>query len=1128
MPFLKTMHCALRNGWHQLCLLAEVIRGQFQPGLAEQVRHVVDKHLRGNQEFINNRYSRLLRLARWIVQHPVLAPATVAALYATILFLGWLDWLPCFTLAADIQASVRDFWTINVALVTVQAALVGLVFPLVIAFVGLINQGRASFASRLTIYIESSCAIFVGVSSLLLCVVIAIQLPFAAALNEAGAVVSLVNLIWFTINVGALACFVLRTVDFLHPEKRAPIIRAYVANVIWPRELTGTVTVNRWVNVAGYGYLPAGDEIDPFAKGARARTWYSALWDGGAPLVRRCLPRKMRLVDVRLAMLAPVVRSWLAQARGANDGQVHDFVIPLQPGQDYEGDQVLARATLPLGPVARWAVRASLRFRRPPVEDGTIRETGAILREMIADLIAFIDSRQADEFDDQLGEVIAFHAFLYRLAQISDEDASYAQLESGPSLFRGALAEEWVRAYRDMIRRAVERLPDEAEFMDRIAHAPARIYRCVANEVTPNALQSIVALAKYIAYQLISWAQGEHRAEMPPEAGGKRVYSLSRQEQVYERAWRELVAGWERLLQAIATVPAQSSRNDRSWDDLKRTTENVVTHLQSTTQMAARAVWLGDRLATNWTCDLVLHWRVHVERAFYARSAYWRLRSEALTLNTLALDWAGLEDLQLKQGGDALAAPVVFGAIMHNVWLDHVVVLASLFIHWAIHASAPETAKQAARMLLLGESHDHGDTGVHDDGALSGVSILVSVLRIAGSGERFAEHSYAGRIDHLLEGLGQLGDTPAVSMRIYSSSGGLSFEELPEAQAIAILATTRGPQAIDGDLRRLLTQSDDEALRRREEYLGSLLAAFDGIAADRHGDLLVALGGPRDQPTFDARREHARQLVEQSLSVLTGRRGQAIVDAQIDPARVNAVAAAASSRAFTPTGFPRHLFSEIVPTSDVLPDFTLHVDGLSKGAFTDPPMAQAVINEEEWWRAAVSDQVAAVVWWSVVRKANFKEIEGRTPDEFWAAIRDGSSRVREAGYDPILVVGNVTDPEWLFDWRWPHRPGGAPKPHDMVITREEGQAEGYEFTINDTRVYRAQATYGAAYLIPAQMLRCLRYHVYGDKLPVSLRFESDATNPWLGSMYASFQCDVELGDVEAYRIRWTDTLDPAR
>lgn len=1109
---------ALNKSWRQISLFSKVIGGGFQPGLAKLVRRIVVQHLQGNGEFRMYRYPRLMRLARWVVSHPIRALAIVALPYALAILLAQFECLHGFDFVVDVQY----FLTVNIGVLTVQAALVGLVFPLVIAFVGLLNRGRASFASRLTIYIESSSAIFVGVSSLLLCVVIALQLPFAAMMGADSIAFTLLNLVWFAINVGALAHFVLRTIAFLHPVRRTPILRGYVANVIWPRELTGIVTANRWGNVAAYGYLPAGDEPDPFARGEQVRAWYTALWDGGVPRVSRILRKRMRLVDVRVAMLAPVVRAWLARARLANDGRTHDFVIPLELGHDYQGEQPLVRATLPLDPVARWAIRTSLRFRKLPREDGAISETSAILREMVADLIALIDTRQADEFTDQLRDVIAFHAFLYRLAQISDEDLSYAQF--GDAWGR-TLSDDWTHAYRDLIRRAVERVPDETEFVGRLAHAPAHIYGRVASEVTPKALQPVLMMAQSLAHGLIDWAVGEYRAEAIGSPSSKHAFTLSRQGESYARAWRELVAGWERLLQAIARMPRQRELEARSWHDLRLIADNVSAHLRATTQMAARAIWLGDTLATNWACDLMLHWQIQAERAWDTRSAYWDVRSEALTLEILERDWAEVEELPLAQGADKLTAQMVFGAIMRNAWRDHVVILAGLCVHWAIHLGASETAKQAAGMLLHGEPYDHGDTGIHRDRELSGTKILVSALRIVGSGERFVDHSYAGRIDHLLEGLGQLGESPWVPMRIYTSSGGLSFEALPGALAISMMATMSGSQAIDGDLRRLLTQSDDEALRRRERYLTALLATFDDLDVDKLGSLLSELSGQRDETSFDACRDSARNLVEQSLSILTSRRDQAIVDARIDPARVRTVAAAAGSEAFTPTVFPHHLFAEIAATADVLSDFTLRVNRLSKGAYTEPPMAQAVVNEEEWWRSAVSDRVAAVVWWDIVCNAPFKDVEGRTPDEFWSAVREGSGRIREAGHDPILVIGSLTDPEWLSDWRWPHGRGGTPKPADLVITRDEGEVEGYEFTMSGTPVYRAQTDNGAAYLFPAQLLRRLRYHDYGNGSPVLLWFEPDADNPWLGTMQVTFQRDVELADLEAYRIRWGDASD---
>lgn len=435
-----------KNILRQISLLLAVTRGLFKPGLVTTVRGVVVGHLRSNLEYRANRYPSIVRSMRWAVGNPFPALFLLACPYLGVMLSTQCDWVDGYFPAEERNASARDFWTVNIGLFAVQAALVGVVFPLVIAFVGLLNQGRASFASRLTIYIESSGALFVGASSLLLCVMIAGQLPFAGNFANVSAAVTLVNIAWFAINALALGYFVMRTIAFLHPAQRAPIMRTYAANVIWPRELSAAVTSNRWNNVVGYGHLPSGDEADPFATGARARIWYSGR-QGGEVRVSRSLRRKMRLMDVRFGVLEPVVNLWLKQARELDCEQVQDFVVPLQPGRSYEGNQALIRATLPLGPVARGAIRIAFRFRRAPTENGAINETSTVLSEMIADLLVLIDGRQVNEFRDQVDDIIEFHAFLYRLAQSADDGqnyAQYAQIESRQRLFANPIGEEWV------------------------------------------------------------------------------------------------------------------------------------------------------------------------------------------------------------------------------------------------------------------------------------------------------------------------------------------------------------------------------------------------------------------------------------------------------------------------------------------------------------------------------------------------------------------------------------------------------------------------------------------------------------------------------------------------------------
>lgn len=1103
--------------------MPSILAGWFRPGLKRITRRVVTVQLNGNPSVRAYRYTFFKRLAMRITANPVRSLLLTLLLYVATIWLGRRGWLPRLDLAIDTSASVRDFWTVNVGILGVQAALVGLVFPLVIAFVGLLNQGRASFASRLTIYIESTAAIFVGISSLLLCLAIAIQLPIASRISaSAVAAATGLNLLWLIANVAALAYFILRTIAFLHPARQMPILRAYVANVVWPRELSEIVTRNRWDGATTYGYLPAGEEgEDLFEPGHGARTWYSGMIDSGEPRVRRQLWKKKQLIDVKFAVVAPIIRSWLTAVEPLGADRQHDFVIPIEPGKDYEGEQILVRATTALGPISRFGLWSAFRFRTAREDHGAVKETAELLRELIADLLVLIDGRQTEEFAAQLAEVIEFHVFLYNLAQCRDEDFNYALIggEGGLFGFTRTLGPYWVRAYRDLIDRAVERLPDEPAFTARLAHAPSYLYGRAARTIMPKALAPLLMMAEVLAYQMMEWAKGERLAIAPAVGVDRPPQRPSRRDENYAEAWREFVSGWERLLQAIAASPDRRERKAREWSEFQRIAENVIAHLRATTELTARAVWLGDETATRWTCDLMLHWNIQSERAWDTRDAYWRLEPEGLTLELLDRPWTDVEPLGRAPDSTPAAASLMFGAILHNAWRDHLVTLASLTIHWAIYRGIGPTTLLAARMLLRNEPHDRGDFGISGDQLLAGVDLLVAILRIQGAGARWIDRSYAGRFDHLLENLGRIGDEPSVSMRIYSSGGGLSFEALPKAHVLAIMATSERPQGLNRELRRQLTQHHDESLQRRKAYLEALLAACDEVDPDAHGAIVAAIAD-LDLASFDARRTHARQLIEESLAILNGHRAQAIADAAIDPARIAALAQSASEQAFTPDRFPLNLFAAIEPTSDDLEPYRLRAAGQSKGSYTDPPMGHTVINEDSWWRDAVAGQITARLWWDVLAKGDFQEIDGRSPEEFWRAVDEGSARIKEAGHDPVLVLTSTSHPEWLRDWRWPHGPDVVPKPANLVITEATDQAEGYAFSLNDVPVYEAPSLYGLAYLFPSQLLARVRYHQFADGLPVSLEFEPDAEDAWTGTMVASFERAVELADLSAFRIRF--------
>ena len=127
----------------------------------------------------------------------------------------------------------RDFQNINVGILSAQAALVALVYPLVIALVGLLFEARTTTGGRLSIFFRETEAIATGGSSLALCAFLTVQMPVTAQLPlRTTFAATLLNWIWFIANLFGLGFFLQRSFDFIRPQTRPTLLRRYAVNLV--------------------------------------------------------------------------------------------------------------------------------------------------------------------------------------------------------------------------------------------------------------------------------------------------------------------------------------------------------------------------------------------------------------------------------------------------------------------------------------------------------------------------------------------------------------------------------------------------------------------------------------------------------------------------------------------------------------------------------------------------------------------------------------------------------------------------------------------------------------------------------------------------------------------------------
>ncbi len=1110
----------IRYHARELLLLVVATLGAFQHSLKSIVRRKEAKHFGSNSTLQEYRYPMPRRAMDSVGNHPVLAILVMIGIYVVVCTWTLFAPLPGPPGPSGIEDFYRDFQSLNMALLGVQASFIGLVFPLVIAFVGLLNQGRASFATRLKIYSKESGAPLVGTSSLLLCIAIAVQLPFSGLVPvrvvAAGAVI---NLLWLTLNLLALRFFLFRTIAFVQPEQRDPITRSYVANVAWRHELHTLLLAHSWSNASAYGHLPAGDDdSDSVDERKRAIVYYSPLFNTGPALSTRKLSRDFTLADVRFGILKPIVDSWLENVRQTADAKRETLSFPLWPDEAYKGDVALARSKVRLGWGARVALRMGFHFKKKSRLPFKTADTAMLLKEMIADLLALADLRQVEEFGAQLNTVADFHAFLYFIAQSTDEDFNFSQFES---ILNKSVAQEWASEYRDLQRRVTERLPEEPELFGRCCYLPGRVYVRCHDTVSPVALAPLLSLSANLFHHLMVWAVDEHRNEtgQTPDAG--KDFVLTRPAAAHADAWRTLVAGREQLLDVILRWPKDDTPD---WKALLRHNVNVIDHLRLVAEMVGRGAWNGDRLAVLWSVDLLLGWIERAEGNWPDKGrTWWALRPQSLTLDLFEADWPTVQALPITTTDAPVAPCDVYAGIFQNAWRDHIVTIAAVCIRWCFEFGASGTAALAARMLLAGERYDKGASGVRGANLLTASNILIGTLRIVGAGWPFSK-SYSSRFENLAERLDELRQEPWVSMRIYSSIGGLGFTTLYAEHALALMATldTSGQARVDDQLRRMLVDGDDGTKRRREDYLRGLLGALPGLDPAASEPIFNAIRRPGHEIGYDASLAIVRTLVEESITMLETHREQAIRQAVIDPKRLQDVATAAAALGFSKetSAFPIHMFAVVEIVPDELATFTFRSLNQEKGAYTAPRMAQPVSNEREWWSATMRDQVANIIWRDVLRATPFETLSGLSPEEFWNSIKHAASQIRAVGSVPILVISGRMEPVWLNEWCWTESRKGEQRPGDMTIHREKVSEPGYEFSINDIRVYRASCYRGEAYMIPGSLLELARFHDYDDGLPVSVTFEDDTNDLWRGSIKVECQHAVQLGNAKSFRIRY--------
>ena len=887
---------------------------------------------------------------------------------------------------------------------TVQATIAAMIYPIVIGFVALLLQRRHSAKVSLQIYLHDSAAILPGLSALFLVFAMGVQYFFIAMAGKQVLTNWLIfDGIWFLVNVVGVIWFLARTFDYLRPEKRANIQRAYAINHVLPAEMRRNLEFYLFLGAIDYGWLPGpsyGEEesnsntailIDPLLGG-----------DMGEVQVTEQKKDKWFIRDVRFQPLFWAVQRWQQREEKlalsekgqpdtfAGQNRPRIFVLPFAPGTQFEAKYGLCRTDGGKGLHwwERWLVRRS--FVLSPKEEKTAYlSISDILNGPITEAQVAIEAGEEVSFREALDELVALHAVLIMAGDIvtdSGQRNNYANLMDSNRAFLSEMHELWEREYHRLLNAVVGRLTVNDTYFDYMVHVPGRLVGML-KAVRPITIPChFVRLSRYLHYRLNRWwsRTGEGQGLLdhgPCEPVTLKPPALA----LYDSAIRTYIGAWESLKNDCFPPTRDETLN---WEEYGEISELYTGHLDSTLYMLFDSLSLGNKDGAEWLCDSLIKWWDTIHFRFDNPRYYIRDASK-LTLELSQKPWEEAKNvinLSVLDVNEDNAPKALWAACIHNYWIDLCCVSLYAIIQLGKACKSERSLPtQLAGNLGKGKALRAGGDAIGQHWPIQTLEdLLIAIIRqyyFDGGYHR----GYRARLNEVVEGIYNQSKPAMVPGRVYSRRGAQDLDALSDGQLILLcLLIKEGwtPSARFMETIQKWGSVYDDGLREFKKQLEQWKTRLNDAEFREYEHLFSCI-----QEKFGAveNLEVAAAVLNVGFDKLIGgikgfRDGQ-LQDAQVSEERLEDVARWSSRSGFSRDngGIPVSLFREVQHSQVEYTEYSHTFCDLNKGEFVEPPMAQRVSSEDGYFDRVISKSVARYVMAETLKSLNPKSVDVDSP-----------------------------------------------------------------------------------------------------------------------------------------------------
>lgn len=1026
-----------------------------------------------SSELGSRRYPLAEKVIRLASEHPIAHLLTVSLLTIATSAICWAA--PRFWdfQIASTAYSGSDFLAYFSTLWTLQATLAALVYPLVIAFVAVLLQRRASAKLSLRLYAIDAAVAPSGVSALSLVAWMTFQyfaLPYVEARVMAAAMVG--NIVWFLHNSLLTAWFLYRTVQYLDDGFRYEVFSRFAIRVAFPREvhehLLGLMFSNAQTDKvlpgASYGTSEAGPQVLLYP-----------MTEGQACVVIPNPDEKV-VVDVRLRLLRWAILLWLRQSRGVDQNNSPSrpqamLLIPIVPGEQAPLSLIACRvqnAPTP-GWLAQFLIRKSV-VLGPPLSSQFDFSCSDVLEEIAVEAMTLVEQKRYEAARETISALVDVHAALIKAGAFKSNEGldDNATLLPSPYGFASQrIHERWLNVYRPLAEVSVQTLAVDMSVYERHCHLVHRMSNRLKGQHL-DILVNLLHISGYLMYRLGIWwtAQIEERGVLTHNAmvGARLPLPIGA---VYDRALQRFVEGWEAV--RIWESDVEHTNVDDAWAYHARGARFAGAQLDKLVRMILTAISRGDTAAATWLIDSFANWfenQHYLARRFNGRDDRYRF----LTFPCLRRPWA---EVRSELGPVAVprdereAAEDVMVTVLHRYWTDLRLVLVLILLDWTTPSSAHGAfTLDLAASLIKGENPRSGEVTMTP--LKNPEQLLFRIMRI-----ELDSHSYGDLLDTLVDDARDLRRPDMMAGRIYSRSGSDDVASLRRAQAHLLIAVGSAAVERQPNVNAIIDRcgTDLQLLDRISRLTSEISSCVGTSAIDMTEPIPAAVRFSVDLPNnLDETRTWMTQMLAATEVSSKAAHQATLANAQISLQRLYAVAVEVSRFVLSQENdeFPFTVATSRNAVVDAGQQNRAAFTGVRKAPLTEPPLEPSPDTENARFNNQIATNVAGQMVWDYLRRHNLVPLPATPERDFLVALTTSVNSLVAQGQTPILLLSSQK-PEWTFPYQ--------DIPVDGITVRppNQGDVSSLFSYVNDIAAHAVSLAGAASYVVPLEDFISLQY-----------------------------------------------------